>query len=87
MEGFLQSLKFADVVEQADICLLSGAEAQSRGRGQDWSSGILWWRGKSYDRLSDDYQGRLDRAFDALRHGKVDSVLAAAENTATGAFA
>jgi Bacteriophage protein GP30.3 len=66
MEGFLQSLKFADIVEQADICLLAGAEAQSRGRRQDWSSGILWWRGKSYDRLSDDYQGLLDRAFDAL---------------------
>jgi hypothetical protein len=28
-----------------------------------------------------------DRALDALRHGKVDVVLAAAENTATGAFA
>jgi predicted NAD-dependent protein-ADP-ribosyltransferase YbiA (DUF1768 family) len=66
MEGFLQSLKFADVVEQADICLLAGVEAQSRGRRQDWSSGILWWRGKAYDRLSDDYQGLLDRAFDAL---------------------
>jgi Bacteriophage protein GP30.3 len=44
----------------------AGVEAQSRGRGQDWSSGMLWWRGKSYDRLSDDYQGLLDRAFDAL---------------------
>jgi hypothetical protein len=28
-----------------------------------------------------------DRALDALRHGRVDGVLAAAENTATGAFA
>lgn len=27
-----------------------------------------------------------DRAIDALQNGKVDSVLAAAENTATGAF-
>ena len=27
MEGFLQSLKFADIVEQADICLLAGARA------------------------------------------------------------
>jgi predicted NAD-dependent protein-ADP-ribosyltransferase YbiA (DUF1768 family) len=66
MEGFLQSLKFADIVEQANICLLAGAEAQSRGRRQDWSSGILWWHAKTYDRLSDDYQGLLDRAFDAL---------------------
>jgi predicted NAD-dependent protein-ADP-ribosyltransferase YbiA (DUF1768 family) len=66
MEGFLQSLKFADIVEQADICLLAGAEAQGRGRRQDWSSGILWWHGRAYDRLSDDYQGLLDRAFNAL---------------------
>jgi hypothetical protein len=27
-----------------------------------------------------------NRALDALRHGRVDSVLIAAENTATGAF-
>lgn len=66
MEAFLQSLKFEDLVEQADICLLAGAEAQSRGRRQDWSRGILWWRAKAYDRLSDDYQALLDRAFDAL---------------------
>ena len=44
MEGFLQSLKFADPAEQAEICGLAGAEAQSRGRRKEWSSGLLWWR-------------------------------------------
>jgi hypothetical protein len=39
-------------------------------------------------RFLQQHHGELggDRALDALRHGKVDGVLAAAENTATGAF-
>lgn len=51
MEGFLQSLKFPDPVEQSEICSLVGAVAQARGRRQDWNSGTLWWRAKSYDRF------------------------------------
>jgi hypothetical protein len=40
-------------------------------------------------RFLQQHHGELggDRALDALRHGKVDGVLAAAENTVTGAFA
>jgi hypothetical protein len=40
-------------------------------------------------RFLQQHHGELggDRALDALRHGKVNGVLAAAENTATGAFA
>lgn len=66
MEGFLQSLKVADVAEQTSVCGLVGAEAQSRGRREDWSSGALWWRGRPVDRLSDAYQELLDRAYEAL---------------------
>jgi predicted NAD-dependent protein-ADP-ribosyltransferase YbiA (DUF1768 family) len=66
MEGFLQSLKVADVAEQVRVCGLVGAEAQDRGRREDWSSGALWWRGMPVDRLSDAYQELLDRAYDAL---------------------
>ncbi|ARN83849.1 hypothetical protein B1812_20630 [Methylocystis bryophila] len=66
MEGFLQSLKIQDSAEQARVCRLSGAEAQSRGRQEDWNSGTLWWQGKPVDRLSDAYQKLLDRAYDAL---------------------
>ena len=79
MEGFLQSLKFADPAEQAEICGLAGAEAQSRGRRKERSSGPLWWRATPYDRLADAYQGLLDRAFDALvaQAGKFRSALRA----------
>jgi hypothetical protein len=40
-------------------------------------------------RFLQQHRGELggDRALDALRHGKVNGVLAAAENAATGAFA
>jgi predicted NAD-dependent protein-ADP-ribosyltransferase YbiA (DUF1768 family) len=67
MEGFLQSLKVSDADEQTRRCALVGAEAQGRGQLMDWrSSGTLWWRGKPIDRLSDDYQALLDRAYQAL---------------------
>jgi hypothetical protein len=29
-------------------------------------TGTLWWRGKPYDRLSDEYQALLNRAYQAL---------------------
>jgi hypothetical protein len=67
MEGFLQSLKIEDLTEQARVCGLPGPIAQSVGRKQKWSTtGTLWWRGRRYDRLSQDYQALLDRAYDAL---------------------
>jgi len=67
MEGFLQSLKIADGAMQAQVCALDGAAAQNEGRKFDWSvEGTLWWRGTAYDRLSDAYQGLLDRAYQAL---------------------
>ena len=67
MEGFLQSLKIQDVREQERVCSLVGPVTQSVGRKHDWRvTGTLWWRGKPYDRLSDEYQGLLDRAYQAL---------------------
>jgi predicted NAD-dependent protein-ADP-ribosyltransferase YbiA (DUF1768 family) len=67
MEGLLQSLKIADPVEQARVCGLEGAVAQSVGRRYVWHvGGTLWWRGTAYDRLSDAYQALLDRAYQAL---------------------
>jgi len=67
MEGFLQSLKIEDASEQIRVCALSGPYAQSVGRKHDWAiSGTLWWQGRPIDRLSDDYQALLDRAYDAL---------------------
>jgi predicted NAD-dependent protein-ADP-ribosyltransferase YbiA (DUF1768 family) len=67
MESFLQSLKVADAAEQEGFCALPGPEAPGRGRGCDWvQSGHLFWRGAAVDRLSDDYQALLDRAYAAL---------------------
>ncbi len=67
MEGFLQSLKVQEVPEQRRVCDLAGPIAQSIGRKRDWRvSGTLWWLGTPIDRLSDEYQKLLDRAYDAL---------------------
>lgn len=67
MEGFLQSLKIADTDEQVRVCGLEGPVAQSVGRKHDWRhTGTLWWRGTLYDRLGDDFQALLDRAYQAL---------------------
>jgi predicted NAD-dependent protein-ADP-ribosyltransferase YbiA (DUF1768 family) len=67
MEGLLQGLKIEDMAEQERVCGLSGPGARSSGRKHDWSvTGTLWWRGRAFDRLSDDYQRLLDRAYQAL---------------------
>ncbi len=67
MEGFLQSLKVEDRQEQKRICALSGVDAQKAGQRHNWAvEGTLWWKGQPFDRLSDEYQGLLDRAYDAL---------------------
>ena len=56
-----------DEEEQRRICGLAGAEAQNAGRRHDWTaSGLLWWQGVAIDRLSDEYQALLDRAYQAL---------------------
>jgi predicted NAD-dependent protein-ADP-ribosyltransferase YbiA (DUF1768 family) len=67
MEGFLQSLKIKDVVKQQRVCALVGEMAQKAGRRYDWAtSGTLWWRGAPIDRLSDEYQALINRAYEAL---------------------
>ena len=84
MEGLLQSLKISDLDEQRRICGLTGPHAQSIGRKHDWSiSGTLWWNGKAVDRLSDEYQALLDRAYDTLfaRSEKFRTALAATGTT------
>lgn len=67
MEGFLQSLKFADEATQLEICALPGPAAKKRGSNVDWQrSGDLYWKGQKVDRLAPEYQLLLDRAFEAL---------------------
>lgn len=68
LEGVLQAFKFDDPQMQRWICMMSGKEAKSIGQTRNavWqSSQTLWWQGKSYDRLSPEYQQLLDRLYEA----------------------
>jgi hypothetical protein len=69
MEGFLQSLKEPDPAVQREMCLLVGFAAKKRGRKLDltWKARqTLWWQGQEFGRRSEEFQGLLDRAFEAL---------------------
>lgn len=68
MEGLLQSLKFKGPDMQAHVCTLVGRAAKRKGAGKNWQQNghTLYWRGKPMDRMSEDYQEFLDRAFAAL---------------------
>lgn len=65
VEGFLQSLKTDDPEEQVKICKLFGGSAKkTSAEHKDWiKSGKLFWKGKSYDRSSEEYKKLLLRAF------------------------
>lgn len=69
MEGFLQSLKTADVTEQEQICRLVGPQAKKAGSKLKAEPGynpeILHWNGKLYERNSKEYQDLLIRVYDA----------------------
>lgn len=67
MEGFLQSLKFANPDMQVHICSLIGIDAKRAGREKDWKKHqTLYWRGQKIGRRSKEYQDLLDRAYLAL---------------------
>lgn len=67
MEGFLQSLKFANPDMQEHICTLYGKKAKMSGKGKRWfEDQTLYWRGQPIARDSQDYQDLLDRAYDAM---------------------
>lgn len=69
MEGFLQGLKFENENAQIATCKLIGVIAKRKGRGRNkrWQSlQKLWWKGKSYDRKSNEYQNLITRAYDEL---------------------
>lgn len=67
MEGFLQSLKFKNPDMQVYVCSLVGRGAKSKGKGKNWRiNQTLYWRGRSINRHSVQYQQLLDRAYEAL---------------------
>jgi predicted NAD-dependent protein-ADP-ribosyltransferase YbiA (DUF1768 family) len=67
MEGFLQSLKFADPARQAEVCALAGHVANAAGANEDWRPAqTLHWCGQPLAREGAEYQELLDRAFAAM---------------------
>lgn len=68
MEGFLQSLKFSGEDMQRHVCTLVGGAAKRKGAKKNWQRNhhTLHWKGQPINRLGDDYQELLDRAFAAL---------------------
>ena len=67
MEGFLQSLKFSNSEMQKEVCKLVGIAATFKGKKKKWwRTQSLYWQGIEIPRDSQEYQGLLDRAFDAL---------------------
>lgn len=67
MEGFLQSLKFANPEMQKEVCKLTGKKAKFKGKKKKWyRTQTLYWQGVEYKRDSQEYQELLDRAFNAL---------------------
>lgn len=67
MEGFLQSLKFANIEMQKYVCTLVGVKAKLKGRNKNWyRNQLLYWNGNVYKRDSDEYQKLLDRAYENL---------------------
>lgn len=80
MEGFLQSMKYEDLEKQKYCCTLTGHEARNYGRqAPDWrEKQLLFWKGVAYERMGEEYQILLDRAYShcfSTRSGK-DALLA-----------
>ena len=66
MEGFLQSLKTNDEEKQIAICSLIGKDAKVVGSFIAGFDGIhLYWKGKTIDRFSEEYQTLLKRVYQA----------------------
>lgn len=67
MEGLLQSLKFSDPKKQSEICLLVGKKAKFKGKKKKWYlTQSLYWKGKTINRHSKEYQVLLNSIFTSL---------------------
>ncbi len=67
MEGFLQSLKYANPDMQIEVCKLAGRAAKIKGSMKNWKDKqTLYWRGKEYKREELPYQELLKRAYSEM---------------------
>lgn len=68
IEGWIQSLKSEDVDVQLEVCKLAGRTAKRAGRKlPDWrENGVLYWKGKAYDRTSNEYLELVTNAYQTM---------------------
>lgn len=83
MDGFLQSLKFRNIMKQREVCRLVGKNAKfSAGRLRNflWKfTQTLYWNGSKYKRFSNEYQELITKAYDCLwKNEKFRNVLLSA---------
>lgn len=72
MGGFIQGLKCTDVNEQVRVCKMRGKRAKQFGQKikanphYDFIDNGVYWVGIKYDRMFDEYQQLLRRAYKAM---------------------
>lgn len=66
MEGFLQALKYKDEETQKEIWALSGKEAKERSVSDWQETQTVYWQGQRINRLSQDFQTLIRRAYQCL---------------------
>ena len=66
MEGFLQSLKYADQVKQCEVCAMSGKEAKNMSV-TDWQTEqVVYWKGECINRQSECFKALVKGAYEAM---------------------
>lgn len=66
MEGFLQSLKQKDKEKQRQICQMKGKNAKKMTSTGWQTDQIVWWKGETIDRQSEQYMQLIRRAYQAM---------------------
>jgi hypothetical protein len=66
MEGFLQSLKYKDLVKQRQICSMEGRKAKNMSTTGWQTDQIVWWKGQAIDRQGDDFLKLVTSAYQAM---------------------
>ena len=64
IESALQSFRFEDEMEQAEICAMEAPDARWAQSSEAWKeTGLLYWQGRTFPRESQEYQELLDHLF------------------------
>lgn len=66
MEGFLQSLKQQDLNKQRQICSMKGGNARKRSVTSWQTDQVVWWKGQTLNRQSEEYQTLIRQAYKTM---------------------